>query len=165
MDGGRPAVSQEALARRQVLIERMLALRIADQNALFEDFDRILSGILERAAASGDLDRGLEDIEAEELEVLGQETIRTDVSTGAETALVTFSLRVRRDILRSDDALARAADIAHQMVVNAKSGRAAIAELGLTTATDEDRLVAAVRLIRPDGRQTLAEKKIGRAHV
>lgn len=139
-------------------LNRLLALRIADQNALFEDFDRILSGILERAAASGDLDRGLEDIEAGELEVLDQETIRTDVSTGAETALVTFSLRVRRDILRSDDALARAADIAHQMVVNAKSGRAAIAELGLTTATDEDRLVAAVRLIRPDGRQTLAEK-------
>ena len=95
------------------------------------------------SAASGDLDRGLEDIEAGELEVLGQETIRTDVSTGAETALVTFSLRVRRDILNPDDALARVADIAHQLVVNAKSGRAAIAELGLTTATDEDRLVAA----------------------
>ncbi|MDP2116880.1 MAG: strawberry notch C-terminal domain-containing protein, partial [Brevundimonas sp.] len=142
-------------------LNRLLALRIADQNALFEDFDRILSGILERAAASGDLDRGLEDIEAGELEVLGQETIRTDVSTGAETALVTFSLRVRRDILNPDDALARVADIAHQLVVNAKSGRAAIAELGLTTATDEDRLVAAVRLIRPDGRQTLSEKTFG----
>ena len=139
-------------------LNRLLALRIADQNALFEDFDRILSGILERAAASGDLDRGLEDIEAEELAVLHQETIRTDVSTGAETALVTFSLRVRRDILLSHDALARAADIAHQLVVNAKSGRAAVAELGLTTATDEDRLVAAVRLVRPDGRQTLPER-------
>lgn len=139
-------------------LNRLLALRIADQNALFEDFDHILSGVLERAAASGDLDRGLEDIEAEELAVLHQETIRTDVSTGAETALVTFSLRVRRDILLSQDALARAADIAHQLVVNAKSRRAAVAELGLTTATDEDRLVAAVRLIRPDGRQTLPER-------
>lgn len=139
-------------------LNRLLALRIADQNALFGDFDRILSGILERAAASGDLDRGLEDIEAEELEVLDQETIRTDVSTGAETALVTFSLRVRRDILLSTNALARAFDIAHQLVVNTKSGRPAIAELGLTTATDEDRLVAAVRLVRPDGRQTLPKK-------
>jgi protein-L-isoaspartate O-methyltransferase len=139
-------------------LNRLLALRIADQAALFEDFDRILSGILERAAASGDLDRGLEDIEAEQLSVLRQETIRTDVPTGAETALVTFSLRVRRDILLSHDALSRAADIAHQLVVNAKSGRAAVAELGLTTATDEDRLVAAIRLVRPDGRQTLPER-------
>ncbi|MDI1328231.1 MAG: strawberry notch family protein [Brevundimonas sp.] len=139
-------------------LNRLLALRIADQNALFEDFDRILAGILERAAASGDLDRGLEDIEAEELEVTDQETIRTDVSTGAETALVTFSLKVRRDILGSGKALAWAQDVAHQLVVNAKSGRAAIAELGLTTTNDDDRLVAAVRLVRPDGRQTAPEK-------
>ncbi len=139
-------------------LNRLLALRIADQNALFEDFDRILSGILERAAASGDLDRGLEDIEAEELEVVDQETIRTDVSTGAETALVTFSLRVRREILTSDDAVAQVDDLAHQFVFNEKSGRAAVAELGLTTTTDEDRLVAAVRLVRPDGRQTMPEK-------
>ncbi|MDP3405803.1 MAG: strawberry notch family protein [Brevundimonas sp.] len=139
-------------------LNRLLALRISDQNALFADFDRILSGILERAAASGDLDRGLEDIEAEELEVLAKETIRTDVSTGAETALVTFSLKVRRELLSSEDALGRAEDIAHQLVVNEKSGRAAIAELGLTTATDEDRLVSAVRLVRPDDRQTVPKK-------
>jgi hypothetical protein len=138
-------------------LNRLLALRIPDQNSLFEDFDRILSGILERAAASGDLDRGLEDIEAEELEVLDQEIIRTDVSTGAETELVTFSLKVRREILLSDEALAWASDIAHQLVINEKSGRAAIAELGLTTATDQDRLVAAVRLVRPDHRQTMPE--------
>ncbi len=139
-------------------LNRLLALRIADQNALFDDFDRILSGILERAAASGDLDRGLEDIEAEELEVVDQERIRTDVATGAETALVTFALKVRREILNADDALNLAGDIAHRLVVNERSGRAAIAELGLTTATDDDRLVTAVRLIRPDDRQTLAEK-------
>jgi hypothetical protein len=86
---------------------RLLALRIADQNALFADFDRILSGILDRAAASGELDRGLEDIEAEELEVTDQEVIRTDVSTGAETALVTFSLKVRREILVADPEAAK----------------------------------------------------------
>ena len=139
-------------------LNRLLALRIADQNALFADFDRILSGILERAAASGDLDRGLEDIEAEELEVTDQETIRTDVSTGAKTALITFSLKVRREILHADDALDWVQDVAHQLVINEKSGRAAIAELGLTTSTDENRLVTAVRLIRPDDRQTMPEK-------
>ena len=139
-------------------LNRLLALRIADQNALFADFDRILSGILDRAAASGELDRGLEDIEAEELEVTDQEVIRTDVSTGAETALVTFSLKVRREILVADAALTWAKDVAHQLVVNEKSGRAAIAELGLTTSTDENRLITAVRLVRPDDRQTMAEK-------
>ncbi len=139
-------------------LNRLLALRIADQNALFADLDTILTGILERAAASGDLDRGLEDILADELEVLDQETIRTDVSTGAPTALVTFSLKVRREVQNSDQALAWAEDVAHQLVVNEKSKRAAIAELGLTTTTDDDRLVAAVRLVRPDQRQVLPKK-------
>jgi protein-L-isoaspartate O-methyltransferase len=139
-------------------LNRLLALRIEDQNALFDDFDRILAGILERAAASGDLDRGLEDIEAEELEVLAEETIRTDLVTGAKTALVTFLLKVRRDLLGSEEALGRTGEVAHQLVVNEKSHRAAIAELGLTTATEEDRLVPAVRLVRPDARQTMPEK-------
>ena len=155
-DGGlKPS---DALPPIHTCLNRLLALRIADQNALFADFDRILSGLLERAAASGDLDRGLEDIEAQELDVTDQEVIRTDVSTGAETALVTFSLKVRREILRSDEALRWAEDVVHQLVINEKSGRAAIAELGLTTTTDEDRLVAAVRLVRPDDRQTMLAK-------
>ena len=138
-------------------LNRLLALRIADQNALFEDFDKILGGILERAAASGDLDRGLEDIEAEELEVVEAETIRTDVSTGAETALVTFSLKVRREIVTAGAAVERMADRPFRRVVNERSGRAAVAELGLTTTTDKDRLVPAVRLLRPDDHQVLAE--------
>ena len=86
-----------------------------------------------------------------------QETIRTDVSTGAETALVTFLLRVRREILTSEEALTWIDGLGCQPVVNENSGRAALAELGLTT-TDEDRLVPAVTLVRPDDRQTIAEK-------
>lgn len=142
-------------------LNRLLALRIADQNALFADFDRILSGILERASASGDLDRGLEDIEAEELAVAAEETIRTDVSTGAETALVTFELKVRREIVGSDAALDAANGFAFRLVVNGRSGRAALAELGLTTTTDDDRLVPAVRLVRPDHREVTSEKAFG----
>src|SRR5271168_5188460 len=43
-------------------LNRLLALRIADQNALFAAFDKILSAILERAAQAGVLDRGVEDL-------------------------------------------------------------------------------------------------------
>ncbi len=158
LDGDGGLKPSDALPPIHTFLNRLLALRIADQNALFEDFDAILSGILERAAASGDLDRGLEDIEAEELEVIDQETIRTDVSTGALTDLVTFSLKVRREILSSDDAQTWIDGLGCEPVLNEKSGRAALLERGLTTTTDEDRLVPAVRLVRPDTRQTLPEK-------
>jgi hypothetical protein len=158
-DGG--LKSSDDLPPIHTFLNRVLALRIEDQNAVFKDFDSILSGIVERAAASGDLDRGLEDIEAEELEVLGEETIRTDAVTGAETRLVTFALRVRRALLTCDEALARIEGPGADLVINDRSGRAAIVERGLTTTTDEDRLVSAVRLHRPDDRQTLAEKAFG----
>src|SRR5690606_899926 len=46
-------------------LNRVLALRIADQNAIFEDFEKILDGILERAAAAGALEKGVEDIVAD----------------------------------------------------------------------------------------------------
>ena len=53
-------------------LNRLLALRIEDQNALFETFDAVLTSILERAAASGALDKGMEDIVADDLTVTSE---------------------------------------------------------------------------------------------
>ncbi|MFN3511890.1 MAG: strawberry notch-like NTP hydrolase domain-containing protein [Phenylobacterium sp.] len=135
-------------------LNRLLALRIADQNALFADFGRILAGVLERAAAAGELDHGVEDIVADELQVLSEETVRTDPGSGAETRLVAFSLRTPRRLLGVGEALARADALGAGAVlaVNGRSGRAALVELGLTTTGDDDRLLPAVRLVRPEER-------------
>ncbi|WP_068879391.1 strawberry notch-like NTP hydrolase domain-containing protein [Phenylobacterium sp. CCH12-B4] len=135
-------------------LNRLLALRIADQNALFADYEKILAGIVERAAAAGELDHGVEDIVAEDLQVVSEETVRTDAATGAKTQLVGFALRTRRDLLSADEALAMAAQLGEAAVlaVNGRSGRAALVEVGLTTTDDEDRLLPAVRLRRPDGK-------------
>ena len=141
-------------------LNRLLALRIADQNALFADFDRILTGVLERAAGVGQLDHGMEDIVAEQLEVLSEEVVRTDAATGAQTALVTFALRTRRELLSVEDALRRAGTLgeAAAFAVNDKSGRAALVEQGLTTANADDRLAPAVRLLRPEKRSLVPLK-------
>ncbi|ODT84432.1 strawberry notch family protein [Phenylobacterium sp. SCN 70-31] len=139
-------------------LNRLLALRIADQNALFAAFDEILSSILERAVAAGALDRGMEDIEADDLVVKGEEVIRTDAVTGAETRLLTFQVRTRRSLLAAEDALAGVDPEATVFAVNAKSGRAALVVQGLTTTNDDDRLIPAVRLVRPEKR-TIASLK------
>jgi hypothetical protein len=135
-------------------LNRLLALRIADQNALFADFSRILAGVLERAAAAGELDHGIEDIVADELQVLSEETIRTDGTSGAETRLIAFSLRTPRRLLGVAEVLARADQLgpAAMLAINGRSGRAALVELGLTTTGDDDRLLPAVRLVRPEER-------------
>jgi hypothetical protein len=139
-------------------LNRLLALRIADQNGLFAAFEEILSSILERAAASGLLDRGMEDIVADDLTVTDEEVIRTDTVTGAETRLVTFQMRSRRALTSPDDAIAGLDPQATTYVRNGKSGRAALVVQGLTTTNDDDRLVPAVRLIRPEKRSLVSLK-------
>lgn len=150
--------ASDDLPPMNTFLNRLLALRIADQNGLFAAFDEILSSILERAAASGQLDRGMEDIVADDLTVTDEEVIRTDTVTGAETRLVTFQMRSRRTVTGADAAAAGLDPQAITYVRNGKSGRAALVIHGLTTTNDDDRLVPAVRLIRPEKRSLVALK-------
>ena len=139
-------------------LNRLLALRIADQNSLFAAFDAILASILERAQASGALDRGMEDIVADDVVITDEEVIRTDAVTGAETRLTRFQVRTVRDLTPANDALAGQGRDGLIFAVNSKSGRAALVIQGLTTTNDDDRLIPAVRLIRPEKR-TIASLK------
>jgi hypothetical protein len=150
--------ASDELPPMNTFLNRLLALRIADQNRLFAAFDEILSSILERAAAAGALDRGMEDIEADDLVIKGEETIRTDAVTGAETRLLTFQVRTRRSFLCADDALAGVDPDATLFAVNGKSGKAALVVQGLTTTNDDDRLIPAVRLLRPEKRSIASLK-------
>ena len=131
-------------------MNRLLALRIADQNALFAAFDQILTSILERAAQSGALDRGMEDIVADHVVILDEEVIRKDAVTGAETKLLRFQVRTQRELTTPEEALSGLDPNGVIFAVNSKSGRAALVVQGLTTTNDDDRLIPAVRLIRPE---------------
>jgi len=139
-------------------LNRLLALRIEDQNNLFLAFEQILSSILERAASSGALDKGMEDVLADDLEVLSEEVIRTDTLTGAETKIITFQVRSRRELESTDEALVGFDPEALEFVVNARSQRVGLVVKGVTTTDDDDRLVPAVRIIRPDRRSVVALK-------
>ena len=127
-----------------------------------QTFDALLTSIVERASASGPvLDKGLEDVVADELDVLSEKVLRTDTVTGAQTRLVRFALKTRAAITSPDEALHMGTLIwipsAVERCVNARSGRAAIVVRGLTTTDDADRLVKAVRLIRPSQQGVTAE--------
>ena len=150
--------SSDDLPAMNTFLNRLLALRIADQNGLFAAFDEILASILERAAAAGALDRGMEDIVADDLVVTHEEVIRTDAVTGAQTRLMSFQVRTKRTLISSDQAMAGLDPASTIFAVNTKSGRAALVIQGLTTTNDKDRLVPAVRQIRPEKRSVVALK-------
>jgi hypothetical protein len=152
LDGEGSLKTSDDMPPMNTFLNRLLALRIADQNALFADFDKILASILERAAASGQLDRGVEDIAAEDLVVGESQVLRRDAVTGAETRLIAFQVRTRRALTKADDALQGLEPTACSFAINRKTGRAALVVRGLTTANDDDRLIEAVRLIRPEKR-------------
>ncbi len=158
---GTPKKSDE-LPPMNTFLNRVLALRIADQNAIFDDFNEILTSILERAAASGALDRGMEDIRGDEVIIKSDDVLRTDPITGAQTRLIAFDVRTQRH-LTTADAIVEEFDGQTRRkfgyFTNSRSGAAGVVEFGKTVIDDDGKLHKAVRIHRPDGAttQTLAQ--------
>lgn len=140
-------------------LNRVLALRIADQDRIFEELEAILAAILERATAAGHLDTGMEDIKAESLEITSDTLLRTDTFTGAQTRLIAFDVKHKRDILTSDEALdrLRSKQNSSPFYINSKSGYAAIVQLGQTDLDEKGAMIKAVQLTRPDDRKLVDE--------
>ncbi|ADU15382.1 strawberry notch-like NTP hydrolase domain-containing protein [Asticcacaulis excentricus] len=160
-DGEGVIKSAEDLPPISTFLNRLLAQRIDDQNALFEAFESRLRGIIEKADAAGTIDNGVEDLVADELELIDSRVVRVD-ETGAETQMIEFKVRHRRDLYDLDyarrvmrDNLRRASPI-----TNAKSNRTGLLVTGLTTTDDKDQLVPAVRIYRPDGSRSLVALSI-----
>jgi hypothetical protein len=154
-DADGEAKSADDLPPINTWLNRVLALRIADQNAIFADFQAILDALLERAADSGALDRGIEDIAAEDVTQRSEEVIRRDTATGAETTLLTFDIRIRREILTADAALDWAPMSSSGIYRNSQTGHAAIVQKGLTLTDSDGRLTKGVRFFRPLRRETM----------
>src|SRR3546814_7307997 len=78
----------------QRLLNRILALPIALQNAIFDEYLGLVEARIEAAREAGTLDQGLETVRVDHFTVTADELLRTDPVTGAETRLV--SLEVTR---------------------------------------------------------------------
>ena len=140
------------LPRMNVFLNRLLSLSIEDQNALFEAFEVRLKAIIDSAREKGTLDRGVEDLVYENMEMLDERVIRVD-ATGAETRLLTFLTRQKRKINEIADMtpLLELRGVGKtELIFNRKSKRVGIVEHGLTTCNDKDGLERAVRIYRPD---------------
>lgn len=130
-------------------LNRLLALTIDMQNVLFTAFEQLLTTCIEGAIASGIYDVGLETLRAESFVVTDRRTIYTHAATCAETRLLTITQRERNRPLPLDKALGRLSDRRTVLLVNERSGRAAVQVPAPSLMLDDGEIEQRVRLIRP----------------
>ncbi|WP_223970532.1 strawberry notch-like NTP hydrolase domain-containing protein [Bradyrhizobium sp. RD5-C2] len=129
-------------------LNRLLALTIDLQNVLFTAFEQLLTARIEGAVASGTYDLGLETLRADSFVVTNRRTIYAHPGNGAETRLLTINQRQRNHPVNLDDALARLSNHA-VLLINERSGRAAVQVPAPSVMLDDGEIERHVRLIRP----------------
>ncbi|WP_367715097.1 strawberry notch family protein [Nitratireductor sp. GISD-1A_MAKvit] len=130
-------------------LNRLLALTIDLQGILFTAFEQLLDTRVQGAIASGVYDVGLETLIAESFVVTDRQVIYTHPATGAETRLLTISEKRRNRPLSLADALAHADADSGKLLVNGKSGRAAVQLPAPSLMLDDGEIERRVRLVRP----------------
>jgi len=130
-------------------LNRMLALTIELQGVLFTAFEQLLNARIEGAIAAGTYDVGLETLRAESFVVTGRQTIHTHPGTGAATRLLTIAQRQQNRPLTLGEALSRLRERDARLLVNARSGRAAVQVRAPSVMLDDGEVEYRVRLIRP----------------
>jgi predicted RNA methylase len=143
---------KEELPPITTFLNRLLALPIAMQNTLFSAFEDILNARIEAAIAAGVHDGGLETIRAENLVVTSRRTVWQHAS-GAETRLFSIERKDRNRPMTVDEALAIENG---RLLINERSGRAAVKTAAPSLMLEDGSMERRVRLIRPMQRETMS---------
>ncbi|MBW7970114.1 strawberry notch-like NTP hydrolase domain-containing protein [Bradyrhizobium sp. BR 10289] len=139
---------RDDLPQITTFLNRLLALTIDLQNVLFTAFEQLLTARIEGAVASSTYDLGLETLRAESFMVTDRRTIYVHPRTGAETRLLSIVQHQRNHPVGLDDALARLSNHA-VLLINERSGRAAVQVPAPSIMLDDGEIERRVRLIRP----------------
>ncbi|WFU58292.1 strawberry notch family protein [Bradyrhizobium pachyrhizi] len=145
-------------------LNRLLAITIELQNILFTAFEQLLTARIEGAVASGTYDIGLETLRAESFIVTDRQTIYVHPGSGAETRLLTITQRQRNHPMSLDDALARRSDDRAVLLINDRSGRAAVQLPAPSFMLDDGEIERRVRLIRPMEQHSVPLKMMAESH-
>ena len=155
----------ERLPPIQRWLNRILALRIATQNAIFEEYIGLIQARVDAAREAGTLDLGVETIRAERIVPLSDQVLRTDPLTGAETRLLRLELHMRPwttswnrlvHIWEGTD------DIA--FLRNGRSGRVALRVPSWSVTDDEGKPVPMCQLVRPTGTDRMSMGTLWTSH-
>ena len=132
-------------------LNRILALPIAMQNAIFDEYLGLVEARIEAAREAGTLDQGLETIRVDGFEVIADELLRTDPVSGAETRLVSLAVTRHLRPLRFER-LVRMHEIGTPNAVplrNGRSGHVALSVPARRLIADDGAVIERRRLLRP----------------
>ncbi|OWV98862.1 bifunctional class I SAM-dependent methyltransferase/DEAD/DEAH box helicase [Rhizobium sp. R693] len=131
-------------------LNRMLALTIEMQNLLFDAFEQLLAARIEGAIAAGVYDKGLETLVADRMTVKERRLVYTHPVTGAQSHLLTIERLDRNQPMQIADALGLLQrDPRARLMINGKSGRAAVQIPTRSIMLDDGSVQPRVALIRP----------------
>ena len=99
-------VKDEEIARDMSrFLNRILALEIDEQNKVFDSFYALYKQLYDEAEQKGTLDKGLENVKADKIEIIDDKVVRTDETTGATTNYVQAKTYTKTEILSDFNAL------------------------------------------------------------
>lgn len=143
-------VLRDDLPPIQRWLNRILAMKIATQNAIFEEFLTLVETRVTAARQAGTYDIGVETVAVERCEVLSDTVIRTDPVTGATSHLLELSLTQRRKVLTLERVMERAANAeAPRFLRNAKSDKVALCVPASSLMDEEGNYIRRLELVRP----------------
>lgn len=149
----------------QRLLNRLLALRIATQDAIFDEYLALIEARIDAAREAGTLDAGVETILAERIVPLDEQCLWRDPVTGAETRLARLELHRRRSAISFARAVAGWADTPDLAFLhNERSGRVALRTPSWPVLDDEGRALPVWRLIRPTGNERIRATALVESH-
>ena len=156
---------KEDLPPMPKFLNRLLALPIAEQNALFGALEERIAALVAEAMESGSYDRGVETVHADSLVLASREPVFTHEATGAVTELCEIQRRDKLEPLTADAALslrgeASSAGRETRLMTNERSHRAALVLPHASRMLEDGGVEERVRLVRPAARETMARAEL-----
>ena len=152
---------REDLPPMSRFLNRLLALPIDDQNALFAALEVRIAAKVAEAVEGGVYEQGVETVRADSLTLESREAVFVHDASGAATELCAVVRRDRLNPLTADEALRMqsetlAAGRSARLMANPRSGRAALVVPAPARMLDDGGVEERVRLVRPALRDTMA---------
>lgn len=147
-------------------LNRLLALPIALQNGIFDEYLGLVEARIDAARQAGTLDLGVETIAVEHFEVISGTLLRTDAMSGATTHLLELEIaRALKPLpLARLEELYGLAGNRQQYLRNSRSGRIGLLVPARSLLADDGTRVARFELVRPLKRGHLTAEQLEDSH-